>query len=403
MRVLIISESGDSSATLCDTLQKGLPEARIIRYESKLGKPLRTFDWSVCDVVLMANEEALPWLRDLIFLTDFPPVVLLAGGADAVEASKLGAYAVLDSNTNYLSALCDSLRSAIEPSTLQEDEPDNDFSWTRFAANYSAQSQSEGYKFVRLIGQGAMSKVYLAERLDSGQTVVLKVLDRAMVRREENVRRFVREAALISDIKSPYVVKVYEHGFTNAYGYICMEFFSRGDLAQRLSNRISKRHALLYALNIAYGLDAIHRVGIIHRDLKPANMMFRADDSLALADFGICKPLDASMDLTVDGSIVGTPYYMSPEQVRSDDIDERADIYSLGVMLYEMLTGTKPFPGSSMGAVMHQHINADIPRLTRELRAYQPLVDTLMAKDPEQRPATASRAAELLRDQTMAA
>ena len=131
-----------------------------------------------------------------------------------------------------------------------------------------------------------------------------------------------------------------------------MEFFSRGDLKQRMERELSPEIAINYMTHIAYGLAAIHKIGIIHRDLKPANIMFRGDDSLALADFGISKRIDANEDLTTMGQILGTPHYMSPEQGEGRLVDIRSDIYSAGVLLFELLTGEKPFKGSTPASLI---------------------------------------------------
>ena len=118
---------------------------------------------------------------------------------------------------------------------------------------------------------------------------------------------------------------------------------------------------------------AIHAQGIVHRDLKPGNIMFRADDGLALADFGISKRLDRTSDLTNHGSVLGTPNYLSPEQALGRDADQRADLYSAGVIFYEMLTGQKPFRAETASALVYQHVHADVPTLPDCVRGFQPL------------------------------
>jgi serine/threonine protein kinase len=243
----------------------------------------------------------------------------------------------------------------------------------------------DGYKFVRLIGQGSQSRVYLAERLDDHQTLVLKVLDLGGIDDESAVQRFAREAALLASIQSPYVIRFHDHGFTNTFGYIAVEFFARGDLKQRIQRGIAVDDALIYALNIAYGLEAIHAQGIVHRDLKPGNIMFRGDDSLALADFGISKHLDDSWDLTKTGAVIGTLSYLSPEQGLGRRIDERTDLYALGMVLFEMLTGRTAFHATSPGALVYQHLYADVPLLPDHLSRYQRIIAKLLAKDPDDR------------------
>ena len=140
---------------------------------------------------------------------------------------------------------------------------------------------------------------------------------------------------------------------------------------------------------IAHGLEAIHGVGIVHRDLKPANIMFRGDDTMALADFGISKKILGGTDLTTIGQVLGTPHYMSPEQGEGKAVDYRSDLYSAGIILYELLTGQKPFTAGSPAAVIYQHVHGEIPRLPLPLSRYQQIVDKALAKDPGSRYQTA--------------
>jgi serine/threonine protein kinase len=234
-----------------------------------------------------------------------------------------------------------------------------------------------------------MSNVYLAERTEDYLSLVLKIIDLSKVDDEKLVARFVQEAELIAELHSPFVVRIYEYGLTNNYGFIAMEFFPRGDLKQRMELNLTPGIAFNYMTHISYGLDAIHGIGIVHRDLKPANIMFRGDDSLAIADFGISKKLEGQNSITTIGQILGTPHYMSPEQGEGLPVDCRADIYSAGIMLYELLTNEKPFTAMTPAALIYQHVHADIPHLPEHLSAYQEIIDRTLAKSPEDRYQTA--------------
>ena len=240
-----------------------------------------------------------------------------------------------------------------------------------------------------------MSYVYMAERVSDGLSLVLKIIDLTKAKDHIIVRRFIQEAELIAELNSPFVVKIYEHGMTEEYGYIAMEFFSRGDLKQRMELTITPDVAFNYMTHITYGLEAIHNIGVVHRDLKPGNIMFRGDDSLALADFGISKKLGINSDLTTIGQVLGTPHYMSPEQGEGKPVDYRSDIYSAGVMLYELLTGQKPFTARTPAALIYQHVHAEIPQLPTELRQYQTIIDKTLAKDPADRYQTARQLIEI--------
>jgi serine/threonine-protein kinase PpkA len=152
-----------------------------------------------------------------------------------------------------------------------------------------------------------------------------------------------------------------------------------------MKSPVSPGMAMRFLIQIASALEAIHSVGILHRDLKPANVMLRADGSLSLIDFGLAKTEQEDTSLTGTREIFGTPYYMSPEQGHAEDIDARSDIYSLGVIFYEMLTGKKPYNGATAMEVIYKHKRAEIPELAAPLSAYGPLLRRMLAKAPADR------------------
>jgi serine/threonine protein kinase len=174
-----------------------------------------------------------------------------------------------------------------------------------------------------------------------------------------------------------------------------MEYFPHGDLRSAISRGVPPAAALAYTRQIAAALEAIHGASIVHRDLKPDNLMLRKDGSLALADFGIAKHVSLLITETAHGEVVGTPYYLSPEQALGEAVDHRCDLYSLGVMFYEMLTGGKPYRASTAEELLDLHVNARVPELPSQYRRLQPLIDCLMAKDRAQRYGSAR---ELLAD-----
>jgi serine/threonine protein kinase len=192
------------------------------------------------------------------------------------------------------------------------------------------------------------------------------------------------------------VVHIFDLGVTDDHLYLAMEHFARGDLRKRMAEGLTARQSLGFARDLAYALQAIHEVGILHRDLKPGNVMLRDDGSIALIDFGLAKHVALKMEVTDKGLIFGTPHYMSPEQGHGKEIDPRSDIYSLGVVLYEMLTGKKPFDAENHMAILVHHAKSPIPSLPERLSSIQPLIDTLMAKLPDGRPADADTAAKLI-------
>jgi serine/threonine protein kinase len=242
-----------------------------------------------------------------------------------------------------------------------------------------------GYNVVHIIGQGGQAHVYLAEREHDGLRVALKVLNRALRTDRVFLERFVREYKLVASIDSAYVARIYDQGFTGDYPYIAMEFLPSGTLASRIREGLTTRAALRIASQIAQALDAIHSRGIVHRDLKPANILFRADGRPVLVDFGLARDLRVNSTLTVAGQFLATPRYMSPEQCLGRPIDMRSDIYSLGAVLYEMITGKKIYDAANSADVIAMHVNAPVPQLAALLSVHQPLLDRLLAKNPEDR------------------
>jgi eukaryotic-like serine/threonine-protein kinase len=189
------------------------------------------------------------------------------------------------------------------------------------------------------------------------------------------------------------VVRIFDLGIADDMAFIVMEYFAGGHLGERLSESMSMELALQNLAQVAHALDVIHRVGVLHRDLKPANIMLRDDGSLALIDFGVAKLRDSAADLTRLGEIFGTPYYMSPEQGEGAPVDERADIYSLGIVFHEMLTGRKPYVAGSPMAIIWKHRHAPLPVLPASLDTCQALLDRMLAKSVDDR---FSSAGELL-------
>jgi serine/threonine-protein kinase PpkA len=242
-----------------------------------------------------------------------------------------------------------------------------------------------GYRVLHPIGQGGQAMVYMAERAADRLTVALKVLDRQVRQDRVYLERLKREYQVLAAIDHPYVAKIYDQNFSGALPYIAMEFVPAGTLAGRMRGGVEARDALRLVGQIAHALDAIHAKGIVHRDLKPANILFRADGRPVIVDFGLAKDLSATSTLTIAGQLLATPRYTSPEQCLNLPVDGRSDLYSLGVILYEMLTGERMYESANSAKVINMHVNAPVPRLPEPLSGHQGMLDRLLAKKPEDR------------------
>jgi tRNA A-37 threonylcarbamoyl transferase component Bud32/ActR/RegA family two-component response regulator len=253
-----------------------------------------------------------------------------------------------------------------------------------------------GYSIVKQIATSNFSQVFLARSKRLRRNVVLKVMNRGETSRElDDAERFQREYEIISSITHRAIAEIYDFGSLPRHLYLAMEYFPCGDLRDRLRNPLSVDESLYYLRAIAEALRVIHVFGILHRDLKPANVMLREDNSPVLIDFGLARRSMDDVGTTGIGQVLGSPYYISPEQAQGQRVDARTDLYSLGVMFYEMLTGQRPYGGRSVVAIMSQHAASPVPALPESMAMQQPLLERLMAKQQSARYASAD---ELLAD-----
>ncbi len=261
------------------------------------------------------------------------------------------------------------------------------------------------YEILSALGAGGMGEVYLAEDTKLDRRVALKILPETLAQDGERMRRFVREAKSTSALNHPNIITIYEIGESDNKHFIASEYIEGETLHSRLKTQpLNLKIALDIAIQVASALDAAHRAGIIHRDVKPENVMIRPDGFTKLLDFGIAKLTEKRTETdseastaikasTTPGTIIGTANYMSPEQARGKDIDARTDIFSFGVMLYEMLAGKLPFEGESaldvIGSILHKEfapLSRTAPDAPREL---QHIVEKCLRKDREERYQTA--------------
>ncbi|GFE83144.1 hypothetical protein GCM10011487_51440 [Steroidobacter agaridevorans] len=255
-----------------------------------------------------------------------------------------------------------------------------------------------GYRFLQTIARSPKSEVHVALSVELGHNVAIKVLRTGPLSSLEagEEERFERERELLMRIKHPAIVDVYDWGHGEDFRYIVTEYFPGGSLELRIRNLMTAKDSVDIFLQIAAALQVVHAANLCHRDLKPANVMMRPDGRIVLIDFGLAKHLGTSH--TNAGEVRGSPYYISPEQAEGAEVDQRSDIYSLGVMFYEMLTGQRPFKGTSVIGIIQSHRNDPIPVLPESFSRFQRLIDGMLAKEPAERfPTVASAVAEMAR------
>jgi len=247
-----------------------------------------------------------------------------------------------------------------------------------------------GYRIEKKLGEGGMAAVFLGVQEKLHRKVAVKILDPFMLKHRVFEMRFLHEAETASNMSHPNIISIYDIGRVGDYCYMVMEYL-KGSLKEHLLSspgfKLKPESVWEILKPIAGALGYAHTRGIIHRDIKPDNIMFREDETPVLTDFGIARALDSDIRMTRSGISVGTPYYMSPEQCRAEQVDGRSDIYSLGVVLFEILTGKKPYEADNPMSVALKHVRDPVPQLPEELSPYQPLIDKMMAKRKEDRAA----------------
>jgi CheY-like chemotaxis protein len=399
LRALIVSDRADYRQLLAHHVTLEWRDALPAEYEpATRGRLPPGFTGAAYDVVLLDHEvqegRGLEWLEDLAERQYFPPIVYFVPGSDAElckRAMSSGAAHVLGRSEFEHAQLSSALRAAMAShhnvladtsrAALAPLPPD------RFGS-----VRIRGYRCVRRLAVGGSSSVFLAENTKTGERRVLKIFRQVpdVVEGSTTFDRFLREYELVAHLDHPNIVRIFDIGVADDHLFLAMEYFAGGDLRSRMQRPMPWQDALGYLRQMAEALGALHAVGVLHRDVKPGNLLLRDDCSVAFIDFGLARQLGLESDITGAGTIFGTPHYMSPEQGHGSPLDERSDLYSLGVVLYEMLTGEKPYTAEAPLAVIYKHANAPVPRLPAPLVHLQGLLDALLAKKPADRPGSAA-------------
>ncbi|MBZ0283397.1 MAG: protein kinase [Anaerolineae bacterium] len=255
------------------------------------------------------------------------------------------------------------------------------------------------YEIVELLGQGGMATVYKGYQQDIDRYVAVKVLSSQPGLDPQFIERFHLEARTIARLQHPHILPLYDYGVERDILYLVIAYVAGGSLGDQIDQGPMALAEVEQVLRqIASALDYAHRQGVIHRDIKPDNILLDSERHALLADFGIVKTVEGNSKLTATGGLVGTPIYMSPEQGRGDPITGSTDIYSLGVVVYQMITGQQPYTADTPVQVIVKHISDPVPRINQAMEGLplglEPVMQRVLAKDPQQRYQTASEFAE---------
>ncbi len=234
------------------------------------------------------------------------------------------------------------------------------------------------------IGRGGMARVFLGEQLEPKRKVAIKIVT-PQGNDPKILEDLQKEGDTVAQFSHPNIVTVFACGVIEQNYYLAMEILGGGDLKQKIESGITELEAFNIMLDMAKALEHAHKRGTLHRDIKPENILFHEDGQAVLVDFGIAKAQNTVSEFTRVGAVVGTPHYMSPERALGKEIDERSDIYALGVVLYEMLMGEKVFDGGDTFAISYAHVHEPVPDLPEEKAKYQTLLNKLLAKNPDDR------------------
>jgi serine/threonine-protein kinase len=249
------------------------------------------------------------------------------------------------------------------------------------------------YELEALLGRGGMASVYRARDSILGREVALKVLHAEAARDPELLERFRREARSAANLGHRHIATMIDRGEHDGVPYIVFEYLGGGNLKQLIRRgEVPIAKAVDLAIQVALGLEYAHRAGLVHRDVKPQNILLDDSGQAKVIDFGIARAATVHAGLTGTGTVLGTSDYIAPEQAQGRRVEERTDVYSLGVVLYELLTGEVPFPGENFVAVAMRHINEEAPSPAERRKGVSPRLDAAvrwaMAKDPNDRPTT---------------
>ena len=375
----LIEQSSDTGQQVEAMLARCFASVRLERISSKFieeqGILDSDLDWSEYDIILLdcsaSQEKGVEQLQRIKWQTP-KPSVLLFSDQEAIEQAALenGADSFFHFENSWI-ALSGKIEALLNLRNHLSEFPFRLNDWCLLEVLHNTKN-SAVYKAIRRDGKLAAIKRYKYK---------LSHLD------EEFIEQFLSDLDNFRDIKTPRLVRIYDSGISDHVLYQIMELMTQGSLRESLTTfkRLPLPHALTWFFEIVYALHIVHEAGLLHRDLKTANIMLRDDGSLALNDYGTATSLLVKAGFMSEDEIQCTPYYVSPERALDEPSGVTSDIYSLGIIFYELLMGEKPYHGSTEMELLIQHIMAPIPILPEEYTAYQSLLNKMLAKDEKLR------------------
>ncbi|MEN9705521.1 MAG: hypothetical protein RLZZ393_1400 [Pseudomonadota bacterium] len=405
VRLLVLADDAERGDWLRYRIQLAAPDAAVTvidtaEFKRRIGHPRRA-DWDLVLALLDCGDEdgpaaspGLQWLSRLAIRSETAPLAVIAEAGNelsAVLALRLGAIDYMPSGLVTTPALATLLERAPRTRTAALPSGEAAAINPRETAPHLPRRLLDGrrrlvpgYQVLQTLGESLRATVYLASSEALGRHVALKVS-----RGNAEDSGFAHEYTTLRALRTPAVIEIHEYGVHDGREYLAMEYFPCGDLRARLLNPMSDAEAVEYLRRIAGALATVHRAGMRHGDLKPGNIMLRPDGKVVLIDFGLTAPFSDRSQSAVTSMLRGSPYYMSPEHAQGAPLDERSDLYSLGVVFHELLTGQKPYSATHAIEVLHRHVEDPLPVLPDALAAHQPLLERLMAKSPDERFRTA--------------
>jgi Protein kinase domain len=343
---------------------------------------------------------------------DCPPVVLLA--SPDLQSSRdflkgAGAFEVLRNDALSFNHFYEVLTAALNRSTLPAVGDHvgkkthmrtttygqyGQFSFVSSGARHAL--AIEGYRNLGALSTGKLAEVFFAEHIESGKRAVVKIQTAAPLHEVQRLLHLCKRAILISQYRSPHLVQAIDSGIADNYAYVVLEYLAAGDLRRALQSTRDIASRVQLAMHTLMALDALHSTGYVHCDLKPESIFFRADGSVVLIDFNISTPAGEAVVTSQTGDVMGTPTYMSPEQGAGMPVTAASDLYALGIVLFEMLSGTPPFSADTPAQTLYRHIHDEVPLLPKSTRHFQEVVDHLLEKNAAMRPDSAKAAHALL-------